>query len=378
MNKAQGRAAVAAILLAAATGGTTAGVAYSALAAKAPTTRASASTGRLRLTFTERSPLSARDDVLRRLDADLRNMGANADKATLEYNLANEFFEVFVPPAYQPAVPHGLFVWTGVAELPPAWFEVFSRHKLICISPGITTGGKGLLRNAQLPLDAVHNMTRLYTIDESRVYIGGFSAGAGAATQVVCAYPDVFRGGYFLLGGRFYVTHKTKDGQWETTLERMAPKWKGPLDQIKRDMRLVFMRGENDTLYSPQEDRGQSQSLLLDGFTGVTYIEVPGLAHRLPGTFWFEKGIAALDRSTPTTPPTTSPTTQPRPLPGQVAQAHRLLASAQRLLDLKRIDPSPRWDGVREQKAHEYLRQILRDYPTTPAAAKARQLLNSR
>ncbi|MCY2953634.1 MAG: hypothetical protein NTU53_16895 [Planctomycetota bacterium] len=372
MNTVQRRAVAMALVLFALRAETTIGAAYGGRAAKMSTTRASASTGHLRLSFGERSPLSERDEVLRRIDANLRNMGPNADKASLEYDLATESFEVFVPLGYRPGVPHGLFVWTGVTEVPSAWQAIFSRHKLICIASSITTVRKGLLRNAQLPLDAVHNMKNLYDIDENRVYIGGFSAGGGMASRMVCAFPDVFRGGYFLLGGRFYVTYKNQNGQWETTVERMTPGWKGPLDRIRKDMRLVFMRGEDDTVYSPQEDRGQCEGLLLDGFTRVTYIEVPRLGHELPSALWFEKGIVALDQSKPKTPPTTGPASQPYPLPGQIAQAQRLVATARMWLDARGGAIAPR----HRDRAREYLQRVLREYPSTPAAAKARQLLD--
>jgi len=372
MNTVQRRAVAMALVLFALRADTTIGPAYGGPAAKMSTTRASASTGRLRLVFAERSPLSERDEVLRRTDMDLRYMGPDADKRAMEYDLPNESFDLFVPPGYNPHVPYGLFVWMGAREVPSAWQAVFSRHKLICISPVKTSGGKGLLRNTQLPLDAVHNITKLYSIDENRVYIGGFSAGGGAASFVVCAFPDVFRGGYFLLGGRFYMTYKDPNGQWETTVDRMTPRWKGPLDQIKKDIRLVFMRGEDDTLYSPQEDRGQCEGLLLDGFTRVTYIEVPRLAHELPSPLWFEKGISALDQSKPQTPPATGPATQPHPLPGQIAQAQRLLATARMRLDPRGGPILPR----QRDRARQYLQQVLREYPATPAAAKARQLLD--
>jgi poly(3-hydroxybutyrate) depolymerase len=49
-------------------------------------------------------------------------------------------------------------------------------------------------------------MKRLYRIDENRICVSGFSAGAGLASQLVCGYPDVFRGGYFLMGGGFCVS----------------------------------------------------------------------------------------------------------------------------------------------------------------------------
>ena len=344
-------------------------------------TKSPGSIGRLHLTFTEHSPLNTLDEVCRRMDIDLQSRSRSpsvVESARRGYDLANESFDVFVPPTYKPNVPHGLFVWTGVTEVPPTWLRVFGRHKLIFISANPVNGRIGFIR-WRLPLDAVHNMKNLYKIDEDRIYVSGFSAGGGVATYMVCGFPDVFRGGCFLMGGLFYTTHKNENGRYEPTLERLSPQWKGPLDQIKRDMRLVLMRAHGDTIYSPQEDRAQYEGLWLDGFERVDYIVVPGGGHNPPNASWFEKGIIALDQSKPKTPPTTGPTTQPHPLPGQIAQAQRILATAQYYLGRKpakgidqRVEGGFRKSS--QDSARKYLQQVLDEYPTTPAAAKAREL----
>jgi len=339
---------------------------------RAADARTPAATGRLRLTFTERSPLSAQAEVLRRLDIDPRDKKyAGAYDAIPEYVLGDESFEVSVPPGYRPDRPHGLFVWVGVGGVPAVWQGVFNRNRLIWISTDPGTGRAGFI-HTQLPLDAVHNMKKLDAIDEKRVYVAGFSAGAGIATHLVCAYPDVFRGGYFFMGGAFYVPYKNGRGRWEPTVERMTPTWKGPIDQIKREMRLVLMRGTTDPVFNVIEDRTQYEALSLEGFTRATFIEVPRLGHRLPDATWFEKGIIALDQSKPRIPPTTQPTTLPNPQPGQIAQSQRLLATAMKRLEQKNA-PLPF-----RAKAIEYLKQVVEEYPTTPAAEKARWLLEEK
>ncbi|HEY5915054.1 MAG TPA: hypothetical protein VJA21_31050 [Verrucomicrobiae bacterium] len=65
---------------------------------------------------------------------------------------------------------------------------------------------------------------------------------------------------------------------------------------------------------------------------------------------------------------------------GTAGQAQRLLATAQLVLERK---PPPDFDKAAQErhrtsngdKARQYLRQILDEYPSTPAAGKARQLL---
>ena len=331
-------------------------------------TQPASATGRLQLTFTERSPLSATDVVLHRLDLDDQPV----DRASLDYNLSVELFDVFVPTDYNPRFRCGLFVWMGVPEFSGYWLDVLSRHKLIAVAPANARGGYGPA------LDAVHNMKKLYNVDPHRVYVSGFSRGGQMAVSLVRGFPDVFRGGLFLMGGYFYHSRKTANGEREPTLEEALPKWKAPLDQLRNDMRLVIMKGGSDPQWTPQEGRSDYKALLLDGFTRVTYLEVPGHGHMHPDVKWFEKGIIALDFSAPVTPPITSPTAKPQPLPGQNAQAQRILATAQLHLESAPAPKSPNPDAERarhRETARKYLQQLLRDYPTTPAAAKAQELL---
>src|SRR5690242_18264750 len=69
-------------------------------------------TGKLRLTFTERSPLSAVEVIVQRMDDEQYTRRRKADNAkSYEYDLANESFDVYVPPDYRSNVPHGLLIW---------------------------------------------------------------------------------------------------------------------------------------------------------------------------------------------------------------------------------------------------------------------------
>src|SRR5205823_2919494 len=97
----------------------------------------------------------------------------------------------------------------------------------------------------------------------------------------------------------------------------------------------------------------------------VTFLEVPHFGHGHPPAQWFEKGIVALDKSKPNPPPATGPTTQPRVLPTQIAQAKRMLITAQ--YEIKRD---------RKDAARKYLQQVLDDYAATPSAAAARKVLD--
>lgn len=329
--------------------------------------------GRQRLTFTERSPYSEPNVVLGRMDY---NRQTTALK-TFEYDLASLSFEVFIPRTYHPDVPHGLFVWMGVSDVPPAWMDVLARHKLILVVANTRKGHPALYGP---PLDAVHNLKKLYRIDEDRVYASGFSAGSCVAMMMVRGFPEVFRGGLFLMGGHFYHSRKSESGHREPTVEGPPPTWKGALDQLKNATRLVIMKAENDTQWTADEGQANCQALLLDGFTHVQYLEVPGLGHVPPNAVWFQKGVAALDSSESLIPPITSPTKDLHPSPGQIAQAQRLLATAKFYLERelpRGIDKSvqEKRRASYRQTARKYLERVLEDYPTAPAAIASRKLL---
>ncbi len=350
------------------------------LGSGSPPTKAPTSMGRLHLTFAERSPLSSLDTVLpwsnprRPFDKP-----TDAERTSLAYDLTKESFEAFIPSAYSSDTPWGLFVWIGAgsADVPPGWLDVFRRDKLIWISPNNTGNRRYVPIRMGLALDAVHNMKKLYHIDENRVYVSGFSGGAGVASFLLHGFPNVFRGGYLLMGYLFYDGRRNDLGQWEAGI--LTPPWQGSLDQIKKNVRLVILNGEGDPGVWPGARRVDAETLRLDGFERVGFLEVPRLGHRLPDAVWFEKGIAALEES----PPPASivgPTKEHHPLPGQIAQAQRILTTARVYLEQK---PSARLsEDVRDKqcrsnqdKARQYLHRVLEEYPTTPAAARARELL---
>jgi hypothetical protein len=327
-------------------------------------------TGHLHLTFSECNPAGSLEEICRRTSYANLQLYDKDTKISWKYDLANESFEAFIPSAYKPNVPYGLFVWISPdkAEVPVAWQEIFRRHKLIWISANNTGNDRPPPIRMGLALDALHNMKKLYNINKDRVYISGFSGGGKVASYLIHGYNDLFTGGYFMMGNVFYSDRQNENGQWETGIDGL--KWDGPLDQIKKNTRLTLMAGAGDQFGWDGVSRAVYDALLLDGFVHVAYIEAPKLGHNLPDASWFEKGVAALE-SKPKTPPVTSPTNDPHPLPGQVAQAKRILTSAQIMLNQKKKG------NVRlEENAKKYLQRVLDEYPTTSAAPKARELLN--
>jgi hypothetical protein len=333
-------------------------------------------TGRFRITFSERSPYSSVEEMSNRGQFKLGRPADHASpeflaqerhfRASLSYDIAAESFEVYVPPAYKPSAPFGLFVWisAGAAELPPGWGEVLARHRLIWISANNTGNGRPAFTRAGLALDAVHNMKRLYNLDEARIYLSGFSGGASCAAYTFTGYAgDVFRGCMPICGASFIDGRLNEQKKWEAGAGYMQID--GDVEWVKKNVKICQVEGQGDPQHYAGAERASADAMLLEGFERFTAIEVPRLGHSIPGGLWFDNAVKALE-SKPKTPPTTAPTTDPHPLPGQVAQARRFLVSGEIFLSgkypIKRL-------------ARKELLRVINDFPTTPSAAKARQLL---
>jgi predicted esterase len=323
-------------------------------------------TGQLRLTFTEKSP-NSQPDVIGRRDPFANQYYS---RGGTDYDLSAAPFQVFVPPKYSPSVPHGLFVFMspGGPKVMPTWLPVFARHKLIFV--GVPNTGKEAywhLHVSRLALDAVHNLGRRYNIDPDRIYISGFSGGGMAASELIHAFPEVFAGCFCMNGENFYDARGGEEGVLEPGVRETSP-WRGDYEDIKKRVAIVLLTGRRDAVVDPEVSISNARGLTLDGFTRTTLLVLPEGTHRHPDATWFERGIKAL-AAKPGVAPTTRPTTQSNPGPDQAAQARRYLVTAQEFIDgehARRFRP----------RAAQCLETVLRDYPTTPAAPVARELLD--
>jgi predicted esterase len=347
-----------------------------------------------KVTLPERSPLSSIDESFRRTPRQFTGTKfqtwaemSDRERALLDYDLGKESVDVVVPASARDGSPHGLFVWLGVTQPNADWFGALARHRLIYVTPNNCDGRSPWVKRG-LAIDAVHNLSKRYNIDASRVYLSGFSAGAHASAKLVVQFPDVFRGAVCLMGGVYYRTAdpKTpgKPGGPDVTV--IGPAWYGDVERLKQDLRLVSVFGGGDDMCPPEQGRADDEALRLDGFQHA-YIELPGHGHSHPDLATFQRALSALDA-----PPGRAPTTQPidgnqRPHPDQLAQAKRLLTTARIAYEqLSRMSARPATAaGLAKLAADDptfdasfarrCLTKLLADYPTTPAAAEGRALL---
>lgn len=270
---------------------------------KPTTAPAPAKTGRSRVTFKERNPLGEIDE----LNTRFRTTVSASEKP---YAIADESFELYVPELAQADTkdskdakpsekekPYGLLVWVSPSEdgAPPAnYLPVLDKHKLIWVGANKTGNEHKMDRRLGLALDAAMNIPKQHAIDPARIYVAGASGGGRVASMLAPNFPDVFNGGYYLVGCNYFRPLPSPDNPevgWRATFN--APLRRN-LEASRKSLRVVMLTGETD------ENRLQTLATYKSGYTKdnfehVTYLEVPKMGHTLPDAEWFEKGILALE-----------------------------------------------------------------------------------
>lgn len=229
-----------------------------------------AKTGSYAASFTERNPLSALEELTRRLPR----------LKPSDYKLSDESYGVTVPGSYKAGVPHGLLVFINAGDsgdCEPNFKPLLEKHRLIWI--GANKSGNERLTPARigLALDAVHNMKKLYTIDPDRIYLSGTSGGGRVSSFLAPAFPDVFNGAMYLIG-------------CNSLAAKLPPELQ---DRMRRLNGYVFLTGDAD--FNLPGTKRVFEEYQKDHFARTTYLQVPGMAHEIPPTPWLEKGIVFLD-----------------------------------------------------------------------------------
>lgn len=254
-----------------------------------PATQPAKLPGRDRVTFTERGELGLWPEMARRFQW-------HGKKLDEPYKIVDQTFEVYVP-AEVPGQKYSLLVWINSednGDPPPAWHRVLDKHHMIWI--GANRGGNehAPAERFALAIDAAENAKKKYSVDETRVYVAGVSGGGRCSSMVAPMYPDLFRGGFYLVGCDYFrpvPVAGSADMVWRSP-------FKPPLDDLlalaKKRSRFVLLTGEKD-MNREQTLATYESGYVPDGFAHVTYLEVPAMGHDRPTAEWFEKGLDALD-----------------------------------------------------------------------------------
>jgi poly(3-hydroxybutyrate) depolymerase len=336
---------------------------------------AQAKNGSFTLTFTDRSDQATNAFIATRMGWTISAEAA----AKLDYTLAEESFEVYVPPDYTEQTPFGLLVFImpgGRGGAPENYRALLDKYHLIYVGPNKAGNDRVVGPRMALAIDAAANMRARYKIDPNRVYVSGISGGGRVASMLGVGFPDVFRGGFYIIGCNFYHDEKAAEPDHFFKRSYNVPPAKF-YNMARKQSKHVFLTGDNDG--NREQTEIYYKAFKRDGFEHITYLQVPGMGHQSPNVEWFEKGLVALDETIatpaaaakvaapkPATRPAPAATSQPAEPTDPKTIAQRLLVTAKLYVDNKQYE-----------RGREKLAWIVQHYPETPAAAEAKKMLSS-
>lgn len=225
-------------------------------------------------------------------EIDRRFIGRQTDRMAATRDLAMERFAIHVGPAVTAHRPAGLLVWlspTANANIPQPLADAASRCGFIIIAPTDIGGTRDIANRLQLSLDAAYAAMERWHIDPTRVYVGGFSAGARMANLVWMAYPEIFKGSLLVGGASFYQEIQVGPANF----------WPRQYNQpVAANMQLLAGRrsavivGENDP--SRLHAVAVAKRMSLESIRAESYV-VPQIAHEIPAEPYLVQGLRWLD-----------------------------------------------------------------------------------
>jgi hypothetical protein len=333
------------------------------------------------MSFTERSPLSSRAELSKRL----------SEKITEEdYDLGKETFYVYVPKEADAKGKMGLvylFNFKDTEGLPEQCFSVFDETHVIFVTTKDVS--QPIWVRCGLALDLVHNLKKSLKVDEGRVYAIDGALNTSPGERCALGYPEVFTGALWV-----YYRPYRQVGTKGRTYRDFIPK--PPAQQLE-------MAKQRPTALAVMTERDEYRDLAYntfqqDGFKRLKRMTITGEQFHYPAytTDWLKEVITFWDATRPavvaTAPPAApkpasapepspevpaavsapAPAAPPSPQPPANAGPDASTAEAQRMVNLAKSYIS----AQRYEPARTRLNAVVENYPGTPAAKEAKQLLD--
>jgi predicted esterase len=187
-------------------------------------------------------------------------------------------WKVYVPEGYSVESPAGIVVYVSPSQSgtpPRGWSSVMDEHNLIWISAD-KSGNRVLVpRRVLKAILALRAIQQEYMLDETRIYVAGFSGGGKVASMIATDYADTFAGGFFICGVEF----------WDVD----EPPY---LEAIKSN-RYVFLTGEHDQALEPT--KRVYRNYRDAGVPHIQLVVVRDMGHAIPPRREISRAIEFLD-----------------------------------------------------------------------------------
>jgi predicted esterase len=191
-------------------------------------------------------------------------------------------WRAYVPDGYDSDSPPGIVVYVSPNQsgtLPQGWSSVMDEHNLIWISAN-KSGNRILVpRRVLKAILALNAIQQEYVLDESRIYVAGFSGGGKVASMIATDYANTFNGGLFICGVEF----------WEVDEPRHYK-------AIKSNS-YVFLTGERD--HALESTRRVYRKYQDAGVPNILLVVVRNMGHANPPRREISRAIEFLDADIP-------------------------------------------------------------------------------
>jgi ankyrin repeat protein len=244
-----------------------------------------------------------RGDASRPMEAAAESGGISGQRGTFPYvleswspwmknekvNLADYPVGIYVPKDYDGNKPFGLFVSMTNAKsssrYPRDFEKTLDRHHVIWAGFDPYNGLDGA--NTAFCLAIVHNLLGHFSIDRSRIYIGGFSLGGQLTESMVRTEPGVFK-------GMVYININYGTG---ISIDLDSSRWydAASLYHSRQNIPMVFVEGDYD--YNRLAAYESYDTLLSAGYRNIHFVQEPMIGHRLISAASFEQAVSLLENS---------------------------------------------------------------------------------
>lgn len=244
-------------------------------------------TGAFEAVLTERSPESGAGRWSERFQ-----FGGNL--TNWDYDLATESFSIYVPPDYDArGEAYGALIWLSPlasGAIPESFQNVLDERHLIWIGPNNAGNDRHIFVRSGMALDAALNIQRAYHVDPARVFVSGLSGGGRVAAMQAVDYPDVFSGGFPIIGVTTYLDVPLTSSPGQAVLRFLPP---APhLLQRAMGQPFVIMTGSGD--FNREECRLVADAYRRAGFSDVHLLDIEGMGHQMPTSEDFARGLDLL------------------------------------------------------------------------------------